>query len=349
MTHLVGALKAVPELETLNLCGSSLGHAGAVALGGGLKCLHKLKVLDLSFCNIDCVFGRWGEANRSLDGGVHLAAGMSSLSKLEVLVLRDSARAANTAQAVVSVLGNLRMLRRLDMHGWPLEVVHAEVAQSLTFCGRDSGGLQQLDLSSTGLSCQDLAFVMPAVAAHSHLTELDLDTPLSKNGVPKGGLTNICKHLGGLTCLQKLTLGWDEPGELQATMLASALTCLTCISDLSLTVNINYDEEKIAHILLGALDSMSGLQRLKLGGLEFADSQVLYAAFNSLGNLKFVSVEHCSMVEVASRKVVQAVQAHTGLLVCIVPQRYSAGNSGYHEYSVENWPEWVVLGRSNRE
>ena len=166
--NLVGALNAVKGLKTLNLPGRSLRHSGAVALGGMLSCLSNLKHLDMSFCNIDCLFtgrekrhkgrpefnGRWEVLdNRSQDGGVDLAAGLSSLSMLEVLVLRDSARVAvNTARAVSGVLPNLRKLRRLDMHGWELsDVVHDtdEVAESLRFCG--SGRLEQLDLSSTCL------------------------------------------------------------------------------------------------------------------------------------------------------------------------------------------------------
>ena len=229
------------------------------------------------------------------------------------------------------------------MHGWELsDVVHDtdEVAESLRFCG--SGRLEQLDLSSTELSCAGLVAVMPAVTAHSHLAELDLSTPLYERGVPRDGLTTVCEDLGSLSCLQKLALACDKPEQAQATALASVLISLTYISELSLTVQVydEHDRRQIARIFVQALQNMLGMQRLKLCGLEFGDnSPELFEAFRSLSHLNRLSLKHCFMAEDVSSKVVHAVEPHICLLEFIVPQRYCGC-----EYSMGRWPEWVVLG-----
>ena len=302
--------------------------------------------------------------------GESLASGLRHLRCLEVLMLRDKTVGVDCAVAVAGVLGTLRNLRRLDMHGWILsgDVAHtttgsAALAMSL---GKHSG-LQQLDLSSTNLTCDGVAAVMPTVAQHAQLTQLDLCAGVLSGGVLPEGFRIICEHLGSFRSIQKLRLGCREAGCKELDALARGLQPLTCMTELSLTIQsrAHVSQESFSNLLEAlsglvkcenldmqaqmqaacaeglacALKCMPGMRQLNLSGNRFGDAgaAVLTHAFRGLLGLERVSLGNCELTEAGVEGVVGALEGHVRMHECIL-----SGNS-VHVRSLPQRvrPTWV--------
>ena len=286
--------------------------------------------------------------------GRALASGLLNLQELEVLVLRDEDIRVDSALAVARVLGRLQKLRKLDLHGW----LHSDEADdprgAVALAGslRQLSGLEQLDLSSTDLTCAGLAAVMPAVAQHANLTELDLSSTELHGGVQAQGFQTVCDHLGSLVCMQKLTLMCAESEGLDLNALARALQPLTHINDLTLRMNWVYDSlllQSLPTEFFEVVKSMANMQQLTLNGIDFMEGRVdsLIDALVCLSRLERLSLERCYMACSAVAEVVAAVQSHAGLRECVIPA-ICMGPGGVCECSEAGRPAWVVVGSHGR-
>lgn len=245
---LAAYIKALPQLQELDLSGCNLGSAGsAAALVPALTTLTDLNSLSLKYIGL-------GE-----DGAKALAPALSSLAGgLVNLNLFRNNLGVDGAAALASALKKMTRLETLNLGDNRIGNDGFEV---LLPALRNLGALQKLDLYCTDMGVKGAAALALALKEMTCLEELDLN---GNHLLGYGGYDSLLPVWSDLGTLRRLDLHNTGLRIADADALASALRKMTHLEELDLGDNRDLGNNDGFEVLLPALKDLGALKRLCL-------------------------------------------------------------------------------------
>ena len=247
---LAGGLKHCPNLQTLNLGGSSIGGDGARALAGGLKHCPNLQTLNLGGNSI-------GD-----DGARALADGLKHCPNLQTLDLKFNSIGDDGARALAGGLKHCPNLQTLYL-GW--NSIGDDGARALADGLKHCPNLQTLNLEENSIGDDGATAIADCL---KHCPNLQI-LSLGHYRIGGDGATAIADGLKHCPNLQILSLGHYRIGRDGARALADGLKHCPNLQILKLLKNSIRDDG--ARALADGLKHCPNLQTLNLGGNSIGD------------------------------------------------------------------------------